>query len=107
MRQRRVDAVSLCGSRFMEEGPAPRRAVGAGGHSASMPPSKKRPHRNGDPRVVLVNTLFWKILVTRVNRKILRSNTAGMVGATARRGVVGRGGREGHLPAGRLVRCFH
>jgi hypothetical protein len=27
MRQRRVDAVSLFGSRFMEEGPAPRRAV--------------------------------------------------------------------------------
>src|SRR5215467_12202057 len=33
---------------------------------------EKRPHRNGDPRVVLVNTLFWKILVTRVNRKISR-----------------------------------
>src|SRR2546427_11474844 len=31
-----------------------------------------RPRRNGDPRVVLVNTLFWKILVTRVNRKISR-----------------------------------
>src|SRR5262249_61326630 len=29
-------------------------------------PSKKRPHRSGDSRVVLVNTLFWKILVTRV-----------------------------------------
>src|SRR5262249_60442648 len=35
-------------------------------------PSKKRPHRNGDPHVVLVNTLFWKILVTRVNRKMCR-----------------------------------
>src|SRR5262245_37156612 len=28
--------------------------------------SKKRPYRNGDPHVVLVNTLFWKVLVTRV-----------------------------------------
>ena len=33
-------------------------------------PSKKRPHRNGDPHVVLVNMLVWKILVTRVNRKM-------------------------------------
>jgi len=42
-------------------------------------PSKKRPHRNGDPRVVLVNTLVWKILVTRVNRKISRVEHGGMV----------------------------
>ena len=40
-------------------------------------PSKKRPHRNGDPHVVLVNTLVWKILVTRVNRKISRVEYGG------------------------------
>src|SRR5262249_50828477 len=34
------------------------------------------------------------------------SNTAGMVGATARRGGVGPGGRGGDPPAGRLLRCF-
>ncbi|MBV8422041.1 MAG: hypothetical protein JOZ26_18690 [Hyphomicrobiales bacterium] len=33
-------------------------------------PWKTRPHRNGNQPIVLVNTLFWKILVTRVNRKI-------------------------------------
>src|SRR5262249_62025847 len=32
---------------------------------------------NGNPRVVLVNTLFWKILVTRVNRKISRVEYGG------------------------------
>src|SRR6516225_11761484 len=40
-------------------------------------PPKKRPHRNGDPHVVLVNTLVWKILVTRVNRKMCRSEYGG------------------------------
>src|SRR5262249_60064735 len=40
-------------------------------------PSKKRPHRNGDPHVVLVNTLVWKILVTRVNRKMCRVEYGG------------------------------
>ena len=29
-------------------------------------PSKTRPHRSGESGVVLVNMLFWKILVTRV-----------------------------------------
>src|SRR5215510_6897237 len=32
---------------------------------------------NGNPRVFLVNTLFWKILVTRVNRKISRVEYGG------------------------------
>src|SRR5215831_954104 len=50
---------------------------GAGDHSVPMPRREKRPHRNGDPRVVLVNTLFWKILVTRVNRKISRVEYGG------------------------------
>src|ERR1700758_3485887 len=44
-------------------------------HSGPDAPPNRRPHLNGDPRVVLVNTLFWKILVTRVNRKIFESNT--------------------------------
>jgi hypothetical protein len=30
----------------------------------------KRRHRNDDPSAISVNTLFWKILVTRVQRKI-------------------------------------
>src|SRR5262249_58081545 len=41
---------------------------------------------NGNPRVFLVNTLFWKILVTRVNRKISRVEYGGEGG--------------GHNPAG-------
>src|SRR5262249_21125419 len=38
---------------------------------------EKRLHRNGDPRVVLVNMLVWKILVTRVNRKMCRVEYGG------------------------------
>jgi hypothetical protein len=35
-----------------------------------MPAGGSARHRNGGQRVFLVNTLFWKILVTRVKRKM-------------------------------------
>jgi hypothetical protein len=35
------------------------------------PDARSRRHRHGGQRVVSVNTLFWKILVTRVKRKIV------------------------------------
>src|SRR5215475_2572265 len=35
-----------------------------------MPAGGSARHRNGGQRVISVNTLFWKILVTRVKRKM-------------------------------------
>src|SRR5262249_59512379 len=35
-----------------------------------MPAGESARHRNGGQRVISVNTLFWKILVTRVKRKM-------------------------------------
>src|SRR5262245_50105052 len=35
-----------------------------------MPAAERARHRNGGQHVFLVNTLFWKILVTRVKRKM-------------------------------------
>jgi len=37
---------------------------------APMPAGESPRHRNGGQRVISVNTLFWKILVTRVKRKM-------------------------------------
>src|SRR5262245_4368659 len=37
---------------------------------APMPAGGSARHRNGGQRVFLVNTLFWKILVTRVKQKM-------------------------------------
>jgi len=37
---------------------------------APMPAGEGARHRNGGQRVISVNTLFWKILVTRVKRKM-------------------------------------
>ena len=37
---------------------------------APMPAGESARHRNGGQRVISVNTLFWKILVTRVKRKM-------------------------------------
>jgi hypothetical protein len=39
-----------------------------------MPVAGSARHRNGGQRVISVNTLFWKILVTRVNRVKDRHN---------------------------------
>jgi hypothetical protein len=44
------------------------RAAGASDHP--VPITRQRSGGTCDPRVLLVNTLFWKILVTRVQRKI-------------------------------------
>jgi hypothetical protein len=37
---------------------------------APMPAGESARHRNGGQHVISVNTLFWKILVTRVKRKM-------------------------------------
>src|SRR5262249_57976003 len=106
MRQRRVDAVSLCGSRFMEEDLRPDERLAR----VVIP---RRCHRrrngrtNGNPRVFLVNTLFWKILVTRVNRKISRVEYGGDGRGNPTAGGGGaRGGRGGTSPRAALARRF-
>jgi len=42
----------------------------AGDPPAPMPAGESARHRNGGQHVISVNTLFWKILVTRVKRKM-------------------------------------
>src|SRR5262249_10891320 len=39
------------------------------------PDARSRRHRDGGQRVVSVNTFFWKILVTRVKRKMREGKT--------------------------------
>src|SRR5438132_4394308 len=51
---------------------ASRRPRYRGRHERRLrPDARSRRHRHGGQRVVSVNTLFWKILVTRVKRKIV------------------------------------